>query len=172
MFRCMTIGTYQHIFIRNSQPLGGHGRTDRLFTTLCIQKCSRIFQTRNDISSVFLLFLSVLKRKCDQVFLLGKHLYLPSQRINRRILVGYQIFGRRFRPASVYKSISPESQPQCQYHHQYLYCQPPDLFFRLFIHLLLKSDGVRRIKDSASLHGSAPDNGSAVYQDEPAVIPA
>ena len=138
MFSCMTVGTYQNIFVCDRQALRGHGGTYCLFSTLCIQECSRIFQARNNISSVLFLFFSAVKGKVIQFLLLRQHLKLSPQRIYRSILIGYQIFRRRFCSTSVYIGISPESQSQCQYHHQHFHCQSPDFFLRLFVHVLPK----------------------------------
>ena len=84
MFFRMTIGTYKYILIGHCKSLRSHGSTYRLFCTLCIQECSCISQSGNNISSVLFFFFSALKGKvfnsscCDSICICPRNEYTAA----------------------------------------------------------------------------------------------
>ena len=105
MFLCAAVSTDQHIIFGNCQSLRSHGRAHGRCGTFFRKQRPCIFQSGNDISSIFFLFFSSVKGKIGKCLFLGKHLFLAPQRIHCGTSVCHHSFCWQFCFCSVYKCI-------------------------------------------------------------------
>ena len=105
MFLCAAVSTDQHIIFGNCQSLRSHGRAHGRYGTFFRKQRPCIFQSGNDISSIFFLFFSSVKGKIGKCLFLGKHLFLAPQRIHCSTSVCHHSFCWQFCFCSVYKCI-------------------------------------------------------------------